>query len=93
MMPPPQEEVSTLRYILETHGFGAFVALLLLYLIYSYAPAITSANTALAKHLERDANREAILLALCLNSSHTPDETQRCWTALISGTIPAGGHP
>jgi hypothetical protein len=69
-----------LREILERHGFGAIVALLLMYAMYSYAPAFL-------RHTERDANREAVLLSICLNTSKGNEETQRCWLAITGAQV------
>lgn len=72
------------REILERHGFGAFVAVLLLAVLFGFVP---SPLTALARHTERDAQREAMLLSICLNTAHDDNERNRCWTALVSGQV------
>jgi len=73
-----------LRYVLERHGFGAFIALILMGVVFGYIPSPLSA---IAKHVERDAEREAVLLAVCLNTAHRQAETDRCWSALLSGKV------
>lgn len=88
MLEPPSSNRSTLRYVLETHGFGAFIALLLLAAYFGYLPTPLAQ---LAKHMERDANREGILLAVCLNTARDEAERARCWNALLDGRVSTGG--
>jgi len=76
------------RAVLERHGFGAFIALILLAVLFGFVP---SPLTSLAKHVERDAQREAVLLSICLNTSRDADERARCWVALLEGRVPQGG--
>lgn len=70
----------TLIRLAEVHGFGALVALLLMWAMYQYAPAFL-------RHTERDANREAVLLSICLNTAKEPTDRERCWTAIYTGDV------
>lgn len=76
---------SIARDVLERHGFGAFVALLLLGVLFGYIP---SPLTALAAHVARDPQREAIFLAICLNTAPDASGKRLCWDALITGVGP-----
>lgn len=86
-MESPPSNVPVWRYVLETHGFGAFVALLLLYALYTYAPSVLRANEILAAHAMRDANREALLTVVCLNTAKTKELESLCWKALTDGKL------
>lgn len=77
-----------LKEILDRHGFGAFIAVLLLGVLFGYIPSPLSR---LSAHVERDAQREAILLAICLNTAPDLIGQRLCWEALIKGTVTERG--
>ena len=69
------------KQILKDHGFGAVIAMILLGAILGFIP---SPLTRLSAHMERDHQRDAIMLALCINSAGADRvATNRCWDALI----------
>lgn len=85
------------RDILEKHGFGAVVALILLAALLGLFPTPLSQ---LAAHVDRDVQRETMTLAVCLNIAELtaavktrvgPEDRDqafnRCWDAMY-GTGP-----
>ena len=69
------------RQILKDHGFGAVIATILLGAILGVIP---SPLTRLSAHMERDQQRDAIMLALCINAAAQDRVAEnRCWDAVI----------
>lgn len=69
------------RDFLERHGFGAFIALILILSMIGILP--TPLFTKILAHTDRDQQRDAIMLALCLNVAKDDKmASDRCWDAL-----------
>lgn len=69
------------RYILEHHGFGAFIALLFIFAMLGILP--TPFFMQLMAHMNRDQQRDAVMFAVCLNlAGNDAQAKNRCWDAL-----------
>lgn len=69
------------REILERHGFGALIALILLLSMVGILP--TPLFSKILAHTDRDQQRDAVLLALCVNAARDDvPGINRCWDAL-----------
>lgn len=74
--------MSSWRYVLEHHGFGALIALILLLTLLGVIPS--PLVTRLIAHTDRDQQRDAIILAVCLNLAKNDTQSEgRCWDALF----------
>lgn len=72
---------ATISEFISRHGFGIFIALVLLAEVLGFNPY--SPLQALRRHTARDEYRETLLLRICLNTAKSTNETSECWASLL----------